>query len=157
MPSYHTTLSLWSRLCRAAQRVPAPTVALAALVLVACNPTEVLKVTDPDIINVSDVASTAGADAARVGALARLNVATSGGESLLQLGGLFTDEWNNGDSYIARQEIDQRVITPQNTFLDAANRSLHRARVGAALAIGLLRQYSPAAPGCTGATGRSPA
>ena len=115
--------------------------------LVACNPTDVLKVTDPDIINVTDVASTAGADAARVGALARLNVATSGGESLLQLGGLFTDEWNNGDSYIARQEIDQRVITPQNTFLDAANRSLHRARVGATLAIGLLRQYSPAAPG----------
>jgi len=96
---------------------------------------------------VSDVASAAGANAARLGALARLNVATSGGESLLQLGGLFTDEWNNGDSFIARQEIDQRIITPQNTFLDAANRSLHRARLGAQLAIGLLRQYSPTAPG----------
>ncbi|MCX5760577.1 MAG: hypothetical protein NTW72_03575 [Gemmatimonadetes bacterium] len=42
---------------RAAQRVSAPTIAGAALVLVACNPTELLQVTDPDIINVSDVSS----------------------------------------------------------------------------------------------------
>ena len=147
MPSYNRSRALWTRMYRAAQRVSAPTIAGAALVLVACNPTELLQVTDPDIINVSDVSSAAGANAARVGALARLNVATSGGESLLQLGGLFTDEWNNGDSFIARQEIDQRIITPQNTFLDAANRSLHRARLSAQQAIILMRQYSPTSPG----------
>src|SRR5512133_1603351 len=95
--------ALRSRLPRPAARTFAPIVA--ALVLAACNPTDVLEVTDPDIVNPSDVASAAGADAVRLGAPARFNSATSGDESLLLLGGLFSDEWNNGDAFIARQEI----------------------------------------------------
>lgn len=118
-----------------------------AATFVACSPTEFLQVTDPDVINPSDVSSAAGANAARLGAIARLNTATTGGESLLQLGGLFADEWNNGDSFIARQEIDQRTITVQNNFLTDANRSLHRARLSATQTIDLLKQYAPSAPG----------
>ncbi|MGQ0764813.1 MAG: hypothetical protein ACT4OZ_04010 [Gemmatimonadota bacterium] len=119
----------------------------AALLAAACAPEEFLTVEDPDIVNPSDVQSAAGANAVRLGALARLNSATSGAESLLLLGGLFSDEWNNGDSFIARQEIDQRVITPQNTFLEGANRVLHRARLAAEQAVALLEEYNPAAPG----------
>ena len=123
-------------------------VALASLGLSSgCNPTEYLEVTDPDVINPSDVSSAAGANAARLGALTRFNTATTGGESLLQLGGLFSDEWNNGDSFIARQEIDQRTITPQNDFLTTASRALHRARLSARQATDLLREFSPTAPG----------
>jgi hypothetical protein len=122
-------------------------VATAGLAIASCNPTEYLEVTDPDIINPSDVSSPAGANAARVGALTRFNSATSGGESLLLLGGLFSDEWNNGDSFIARQEIDQRTITPQNDFLTTASRNLHRARLSARQSIDLLREFSPTAPG----------
>ncbi|MFA6168172.1 MAG: RagB/SusD family nutrient uptake outer membrane protein [Gemmatimonadaceae bacterium] len=136
--------ALRSRLPRPAARTFAPIVA--ALVLAACNPTDVLEVTDPDIVNPSDVASAAGADAVRLGALARFNSATSGDESLLQLGGLFSDEWNNGDSFIARQEIDQRVITRENSFMLAATRILMRARLSSEQAIDLLRKYSPTAP-----------
>ena len=122
-------------------------IAAAGLMIAACNPTEYLEVTDPDIINPTDVSSAAGANAARIGALNRFNSATSGGESLLLLGGLFTDEWNNGDSFIARQEIDQRVITPQNSpFLVDASRNLHRARLSARQAIDLLQEFSPTAP-----------
>jgi hypothetical protein len=121
--------------------------AAAAFAFMACSPTEVLEVTDPDIINPSDVTSAAGADAVRLGALARFNSSTSGAESLLQLGGLFADEWNNGDSFIARQEIDQRVITRENSFLTDANRVLHRARLSASQALDLLREFAPAAPG----------
>ncbi len=117
------------------------------LALSACTVTEVLEVTDPDLINPSDVASAAGAEAVRLGALARFNSATSGDESLLQLGGLFSDEWNNGDSFIARQEIDQRTITRENTFVTAADRVWHRATISAQQALDLLRQYSPGAPG----------
>jgi hypothetical protein len=121
---------------------------VAALALAAaCAPTDVLDVSDPDIINPADVQSAAGADAVRLGALARFNSATSGGESLFLLGGLFADEWVNGDSFIARQEIDQRVITVQNNFLTDANRVLHRARLSAEQAIELLDQYNPSAPG----------
>ncbi len=119
---------------------------VSALSLLACSPDEFLFVEDPDVINPSNVTSAAGAEAVRVGALARLNVATSGGESLLILGGLFSDEWNNGDSFIARQEIDQRTITPQNNFLTEASRNLHRARLSAEQAITLLTQYNPNAP-----------
>lgn len=122
---------------------------LAALTLIASctTATEVLEVKDPDIVNPTDVQSVAGANAVRLGALARLNAATSGDESLFLLGGLLSDEWINGDSFIARQEIDQRTITRENTFLTAANRVLHRARLSAEQAVELLKTYNPTAPG----------
>jgi len=151
MHGYSTTRDILTRafsnrrLRRAA--AAAATAAMASLGFGACAPSEFLEVTDPDIINPSDVASPAGANAIRLGAIARLNSATTGGESLLLLGGLFADEWNNGDSFIARQEIDQRTITPQNNFLTDANRALHRARLSAAQAAQLLKQYNPTAPG----------
>jgi starch-binding outer membrane protein, SusD/RagB family len=134
-------------------RRTAGVLAAAALVIAgsACRSTEeILSVTDPDIINPIDVQSAAGANVVRIGALQRLNAATSGGtsndEGIFLLGGLFADEWNNGDSFIARQEIDQRVITIQNTFLTSANRSLHRARLGAMQAIDLIREWNPTGP-----------
>ncbi len=121
-----------------------------ALPLAACEG-DVLEVTDPDIINPTDVQSAAGADAVRQGALARLATSTSGGgdvsDNLFLLGGMFADEWINGDSFIARQEIDQRVITPENNFLTGANRALHRARLAAEQAVELLAEFNPGAPG----------
>jgi hypothetical protein len=118
-----------------------------SIALAACNPTEVLQVRDPDIINPGDVQSAAGADAVRLGAIGRLNAATAGGssnsEGLFLLSGLFADEWNNGDSFIARWEVDQRSITVQNTFLTDVDRMLQRARVSASQAIGLLQQFKP--------------
>lgn len=131
------------------RRRAASVAVLAAAILgaAACSTHDVLTVTDPDIINPADVQSPAGADAVRVGALARFNVATSGGESLFLMGGLFADEWINGDSYIDRQQVDARTPIPANSFLLSANRSLHRARLSARQALDLLRQYSAGAPG----------
>ena len=144
MISYMTILAVRARRSAAL-------IALAMLPVVACSTDEALSVTDPDIINPADVQSAAGANAVRVGALVRLNQATSGQntantESLFLLGGLFADEWNNGDSFIARQEVDQRVITIQNNFLTDANRALHRARLAAAQATQLLVEYNPTGP-----------
>lgn len=125
--------------------------AMMAVPVTSCSPTEFLEVEDPDIIDPEGVQSAAGANSARIGALARFNWATTGvpaggDESLLMLGGLFADEWINGDSFIARQEVDQRVITPENTFLTAANRALHRARLSAEQAVDLLDRWVPDAP-----------
>jgi hypothetical protein len=127
--------------------------AAAALALAACtSTTEVLQVTDPDIINPSDVQSSAGATAVRVGAIARLNSATSGvnansnSEGLFLLSGLFADEYINGDSFIARQEVDSRNITDANTFLTDVNRMLQRARLSGEQAVQLLKQYNPTGP-----------
>src|SRR5262245_976885 len=121
-------------------------IAAAALIASSCGSTSFLEVADPDIVNPSDVQSQAGANALRLGARPRPHTATSGGESLLLLGGLFADEWINGDSFIGRQEIDERVITVQNSFLTDANRALHRARLSAEQATKLLQQYDPSGP-----------
>lgn len=123
------------------------TLAAGVVVVSACSPTDILDLTDPDIINPSDVQSPAGANAVRLGALARLATATSGSGEFFMLSGMFADEYINGDSFIARQEIDQRIITVQNNFLTDANRSLHRARLSGEQAVQLLEEFSPAAPG----------
>src|SRR5690606_40582157 len=89
------------------------TCALPILFTTACD--DVLEVTDRDIINPSDVESAAGAEAVRIGALARLNQATSGSESLFLLGGLVAGECRRGDAFIDRQQPDPRPTTVRNT------------------------------------------
>ncbi len=148
MISYTMARSVSTRLRRTAVIA---SFAVVALPMASCEPTEFLEVEDPDIIPPEEVQSAVGAHGLRVGALARLNAATSGlpsgsSESLFLLGGLFADEWINGDSFIARQEIDQRVVTPENTFLTTANRVLHRARLSAEQALQLLAEFDPDAP-----------
>jgi starch-binding outer membrane protein, SusD/RagB family len=110
------------------------------------SPDEILSVTDPDIIIPADVQSPAGANAVRLGALARLNTAHSGGESYALLGGLLTDEWRSGDTFVDRDNIDKRSIIRENAFATTANRTLHRARVMATQAVELMRFWTPTAP-----------
>src|SRR5690606_3319213 len=74
--------------------------ALACGALFTCAVDEVLEVTYRDIIDPSDVESAAGAEAVRIGALARLDQATCGSESLFLLGGLFADEFRRESSSI---------------------------------------------------------
>ena len=107
---------------------------------------EILSVTDPDIINPADVQSRAGANAVRLGALARHNAAYTGVESYVLLGGLLTDEWRSGDTFVDRDQIDKRVVIRENSFATTANRTLHRARVMAGLAGELMKTYNSTAP-----------
>ncbi len=124
----------------------AAVLAASTLALSACSAGDLLEVESPDIIDPRAVESPAGANAVRIGALARFNAATTGGESLLLLGGLFADEWINGDTFVDRHQFDRREMLPANTFLTAAVRNLHRARQSAFQAVGLLQQYLPTAP-----------
>lgn len=121
--------------------------AAGVLSLAACDTGELLDASTPDIIDPTDVESPAGANAVRVGALARFTQATTGTESLVLLGGLFADEWVNGDTFTDRHEIDQRRVQPGNSFLTTADRNLHRGRLSAAQAVGLMDRYLPNAPG----------
>ena len=148
MISYTMARAAWARFRRTAIT---GSFTVAALSMTSCGPTEFLEVEDPDIIPPEETRSAVGAHGVRTGALARLNTATSGlpsggSESLFLLGGLFADEWINGDSFIARQEVDQRVVTVENTFLTTANRNLHRARLSAEQALELLAEFDPNAP-----------
>jgi uncharacterized protein YegP (UPF0339 family) len=124
----------------------AATAALAMLTLAACSVEKILDVTDPDIINPSDVSSPAGVEAVRLGTIARLNQATTGTESFFLLGGLLADEWRSGDSYLDRDETDQRNVSARNSFMLTSTRNIYRARSSAMQTIDLIKQYSPAAP-----------
>ena len=115
-----------------------------ALPLQGCD-SGLLNVTDPDIILSAN--SLSGALALKNGVLFRLEQ-TIGGvqggpEALFMYGGLITDEWRSGDTFVQRNNEDQRIWEPQNTFNPGAYRGLNRVRVEASNAIAALRQYAP--------------
>ncbi len=150
MTSYFSAGVIGPRMRGVAGVLSLALVSTVALTITGCSPTDLLLVQDKDVINPEDAQSAAGANAVRIGALGRLTSATSGGssssEGLFLLSGLFSDEWNNGDSFIARWEVDQRSITPQNTFLTDVDRMLNRARLSAFQAVGLLENFNPTGP-----------
>ncbi len=125
----------------------AASIALSILAVGACSADSILEVTDPDIINPTDVSTAPGANAVRIGALARLNSATSGAESLFLYGGLLADEWRSGDTFAQRDETDQRSIDFSNGNINTAFRNVQRARLSAQQAESLLDQFAPQAPG----------
>lgn len=116
--------------------------AAAAVSAGGCRDT-LLEVQHPDIINPADLNSPDGADGLRVGALGRLAFMTAGDESSWLYGGLLVDEWKSGDTFIQRDQADQRTIDPSNSFVGVAYRDIQRARVDAWQAIKALRAYKP--------------
>ena len=122
--------------------------ALLLLLAQACTK-DLLKVTDPDIIldETLKASSASGAQGIHNGAILRLAQATAGTQgpdALFVFGGLLTDEWQSGDTFIQRNTMDQRIWDPQNTFNAGPYRNLNRVRVLAEAAIVALRQYKPA-------------
>jgi len=57
--------------------------------------------------------------------------------------GLVTDEWRSGDTFVQRNNQDQRIWEPTNTFNADPYRRLNRVRVEGKAAIKGLRQYLP--------------
>jgi len=114
--------------------------------LAACG--DLLDVEDPDIIDPGQSQSPEGANAARVGALAALNIATTGtaltgGESFFLYGGLLADEWRSSDTFTQRDETDKRSVQTSNANIDQGLRDIHRARFAAQNALRLLREFAP--------------
>lgn len=117
------------------------------LLLLSCS--DVLKVTDPDILLDETVraSSASGALGLHNGAILRLEQATAGTQSpdaLFVFGGLITDEWQSGDTFIQRNTMDQRIWDPTNTFHAGPYRNLNRVRTLSEAAIDALRQFKPA-------------
>ena len=107
-----------------------------------CDPQkDLLGVEDPDIIAPENAQSAEGALGARAGALGRLRTITAGGESTWLLGGLLADEYRSSDTFTERNETDQRSVQTNNGNVNTAYRNIHRARLGADLAIAGLRQF----------------
>ncbi len=123
---------------------------LATGVLTACNRDKILHVTDPDIINPTDVGSAEAAEALRVGALARLSDVTGGlqgsgslNEGIFHFSGVVADEWRSTDTFVQRDEADSRSITETNSAMTLEARGLHRTRFAAIQAIPVLREWKP--------------
>src|SRR5256884_1056791 len=87
---------------------------------------DLLQVTDPDII--PDVNTPSGALALKNGVIFRLEQVTAGlggngPDNLFIYGGLLADEWRSGDTFVQRNDMDQRLFDPTNTFLAGPFRS----------------------------------
>src|SRR5437763_10853785 len=123
---------------------------LAATALTACNRDKILHVTDPDIINPSNLGSAEAAEALRVGALSRLSDVTGGlqgsgslNEGIFHFSGVVADEWRSTHTFVQRDEADSRSITEANTAMTLEARGLHRTRIAANQASDLLRRWKP--------------
>src|SRR6184192_1264682 len=124
-------------------RTPLALACLLALPALACTDT-LLNVTDPDIVVEANSASAAqGLANGAVLRLAQAVSGTQGPDALFMFGGLLTDEWRSGDTFIQRNTMDQRIWDPNKTFNAGPFRNLNRVRTQAALAIDGLRQYLP--------------
>jgi hypothetical protein len=125
-----------------------------ALTLAACDPkTELLEPQQPGILTPGDVASAgaAGAEALRIGALGALQQMVGGGnvnqENLWMMSDLLTDVWKSSDTFLERNETDQRRIQSSNGVWSAAYIMAQRVRGYSRDAIGPLATSVPSQPG----------
>lgn len=123
-------------------------VLVAATAFAACNTDQILNVTDPDIINPSDVTTLAAANALRLGALYRFQVATTGttgtnsGDTEFLISGMLADEWRSSDTFLQRNQIDRRAITTDNAEVDGPYRLTQRVRLAATQAAEQLTKFN---------------
>jgi starch-binding outer membrane protein, SusD/RagB family len=104
---------------------------------------DLLAADDPDIISPDAVKSAEGAEALRIGALSRLRTITAGGEGAWLLGGLLVDEWKSSDTFLQRNETDERKVQDNNANVQGMLRDLYRPRTNAREAIDALREFKP--------------
>ncbi len=106
---------------------------------------QLLEPQNPGVIDPSAVTSPSAADALRIGALGSLKNVTSGagGETLWIYGGLLTDEWKSSDTFLQRNETDQRSVQTNNGNINTAYQSIQQSRGFIRDAIVALNTYLP--------------
>ena len=119
----------------------------AAAVLAACARDDLLGVSTPDAITLGNLNSADGAEGLRVGAIQRFKLMTALDESSWFYGGMLVDEWKSADTFIQRDETDQRTVSEDNSLVTTAYRDIHRARIQSFQAAQALDTYKPAAKG----------
>jgi hypothetical protein len=118
--------------------------ALAAGALSGCNPESALDVTDPDVLNIGDYNSPAGATPVRLGVLQDFAVVFSGTQDgLVVLSGNMSDEIYSTDTFDDRLFPNQRTTNEQLSSTDATYRNLHRVRAGSSRVVPILKEFAP--------------
>src|SRR5258705_11215871 len=100
----------------------------AAAVLAACARDDLLGISTPDAITPNNLNSADGAEGLRVGAIQRFKLMTALDESSWFYGGMLVDEWKSADTFIQRDETDQRTVAEDNSLVTVAYRGIHLAR-----------------------------
>src|SRR4029079_10393399 len=117
----------------------------------ACNvKDQLLEPQNPGLVDPSAVNSPDAADGWRMGALGSLRNVTAGSESLWMYGGLLTDEWKSSDTFLQRNETDQRAIQTNNGNINGAYNGIQQARGFIRDAIEQMDKYLPEAKGNRG-------
>jgi hypothetical protein len=111
---------------------------------------ELLEPQNPGLVDPSSLNSPDAADALRIGALGSLRNVTAGSESLWLYGGLITDEWKSSDTFLQRNETDQRAIQTNNGNINGAYNSIQQSRGFIRDAIDQMEKYLPEAKGNRG-------
>lgn len=106
---------------------------LVAVLLAACSVDKVLQVPDPDVSNPSAVTGKAGLRTLLAAATGDFQVAfsgtgTGGDEGLVNMTGLFTDEFFFTETYPTRVQVDRRSIDPNNSTMSNIFFEVQRAR-----------------------------
>ena len=95
--------------------------AAAGLLLTACNVDKVLKVPDPDVSRPTDVSGKAGLPTLLAAAVGDFQVAFAGtaigAEGLVNMTGLFTDEFAFTETFPTRVQVDKRSIDRNNSTM----------------------------------------
>jgi hypothetical protein len=112
----------------------------------ACNADTVLDVTDPDVLNVADFNSPAGANPLRLGVVQDFTVAFSGTQDgFVIMTGNLADEIYSTDTFDDRLLPNARRTNENLPALDGTYRSLHRVRAGAERTLPILKEFTPTA------------
>jgi len=144
MTNTHSIRSMMSLSPKARSRA----YALAALALTAaavgCKNDKLLQVSDPDVLNVSDYQTPAGANALRIGVVRDFTTAFDGGtDAFSTVTGNLADEMLASDTFDGRLTINARKSVEVNSETGADYTNMQKARAGAARAIGILAKTAP--------------
>ena len=116
----------------------------AAATLAACDVNSQLDITDPDVLNVGDFNSPAGANPIRLGVLGDFTFAYSGTiDGIVVMSANLSDEVYSTDTFDGRLFPNQRATNDQLDQVATSYRNLHRARVGASRVVPILKEFTP--------------
>jgi len=121
---------------------------LAALVVVlSCQPSKVLEVVDPDVLNVDDYRSPQGADPLRNGVISDWQLVFAGSiDGLVVTTGNMADEIRSTDTFEDRLSVSSRTAIENNPAMLTTYRNLHRVHAAAERAIPILKEFTPDKP-----------
>lgn len=118
--------------------------ALTAVSAVGCNKDKLLQVSDPDVLNVADYQTPAGADPLRFGVIRNFATAFDGStDSFVTMTGNMADELLASDTFDGRLTINARRSVEVNNEMEAVYVAMQKARSGAARAISIIKTTKP--------------